>query len=74
MEIKIEKGIPMPEKSKPKSKYPFDSIEVGDSFFTDLISSSTLYQIAYIWRKTNQNEWRFKAVKENEGARVWRVK
>lgn len=36
MTIEIEKGIPVPEKVRTRSgKYPWDSMEVGDSFKLD---------------------------------------
>ena len=31
-EIKIEKGIPLPEKAVRPPRYPFASMEIGDSF------------------------------------------
>ena len=36
MTIEIEKGIPMPDKVRTRNgKYPWDSMEVGDSFKLD---------------------------------------
>lgn len=31
--MNIEKGIPLPVRSNSKHKYPFDDMEVGDSFY-----------------------------------------
>jgi hypothetical protein len=32
MNIKVERGIPMPAKNKSITKYPWDDLKVGDSF------------------------------------------
>ena len=31
--VKIEKGIPVPVGNRKNKRYPFDEMEVGDSFF-----------------------------------------
>lgn len=73
MEIKIEKGVPIPERKTSKSKYPFSEMQVGYSFFVEDYKPSSLYQIAMIWRKQALVQWRFKAIKEGDGCRIWRV-
>ena len=35
-EIKIDKGIPLPEDTRSRSNYPFADMEVGDSIFIPL--------------------------------------
>ena len=40
--ITIEKGIPMPEQKR-HAKYPWDQLEVGDSFFIPNSSSNFHY-------------------------------
>ena len=36
MEVKIDKGIPLPTDMRNELKYPFDKLEVGDSIFFTL--------------------------------------
>jgi len=74
--IKIEKNVPIPNKKRSgrKTKYPFDKMEIGDSFFTDNILPIALYQAAHHWNKRSGNKYRWKAYKEGEfGARIWRI-
>lgn len=74
MEIKIEKNVPIPKPngSGRPAKYPWKSMEVGDSFFvnggtkTTTLSNSAAYQRALTGRK-------FAVRTEGEGVRVWRI-
>lgn len=48
----IEKNIPIPERNKHWSRFPFDKMEVGDSFLVDLkkekkTSCNQLRQLLY---------------------------
>lgn len=75
MEIKIEKGIQIPN-IKNKRKYPFELMELGDSFFIENTSCKTLYAKAMLWRKNDKatKTWKFRAVQEKEtGACIWRI-
>lgn len=67
--IKIEKGkvIPHPERKR-RSKYPFEKMEAGDSFF--LPNRTTFSKQHY------ENEYNVSLTvrAENGGIRVWRVK
>jgi hypothetical protein len=36
LEIKIDKGVPLPEDTRSRSNYPFADMEVGDSIFIPL--------------------------------------
>ena len=65
--MKVDKGIPMP------GRYPFDEMEIGDSFLlppnTKLISA----QVAALrFRKKTGKYFSFR--KMPDGIRVWRVK
>lgn len=72
--VTIEKGIPIPTIKYNKSGYPFQEMEVGDSFFIQNRGAKSLYMASYFWRKGNGLNWRFKAVKEKDGSRIWRIK
>lgn len=85
-DIKIEKGIPMPD-ARPKSGiYPFEGMEVGDSFFAPNKTRSQMDNACGHWRKTKG--WKFVIRYQEEeisvpfsdypktekvsGSRVWR--
>ena len=70
----IEKGVPVPKRKTRANKYPFESMQVGDSFFAP-VSWQALYNNSNYFRKTrNLTDWKFKAAYEMGGARIWRVK
>lgn len=68
--MKIEKGIPMPEKRGAPRKYPFPDMEIGDSFEA-LIEPDALRAAAYKFQKRYGGQ--FKVRKHENGARAWRV-
>lgn len=69
MSIVIEKNVPLPTNTV-KAKYPFEAMEVGDSFFVDR-KPATLYGAA---RRAAVRLTRKFAVREAEGgSRVWRT-
>ena len=76
MTIKIDKGIPLPEsRSTGTSIYPFEDLEVGDSFFAPGKSRAQMDNACGHWRK--KKGWKFTIDgnrTENDviGARVWR--
>jgi hypothetical protein len=72
--IKIDKGIPVPDsKAGPFAKYPFASMEIGDSFFSENISSVGV--AASFNGKKQGKKFICRRVTEDgiSGARVWRV-
>lgn len=72
MEIKIQKNVPLPGKAKKKSKYPFEKMSVGDSFFAS-VKTAGLYAAARKWAKENHALSRFVVRAEGEGSRCWKV-
>lgn len=86
-DIKIEKGIPMPDARSKSSVYPFEGMEVGDSFFAPNKTRQQMDNACGHWRK--KNKWRFTLLYREEsqtshnergqpedvkvsGTRVWR--
>lgn len=67
-EIVIDKGIEITDKRKNrKCKYPWNEMNIGDSFFTE----SNVTMLAYNnGRNTNK---KYSVRKENNGYRVWRT-
>ena len=74
MSFEIEKNVPLREKNV-RWKYPFDEMEVGDSFFVE--NKDTTQMSALCKRAGKRLGARFvtaKARKDNaEGVRVWRM-
>lgn len=67
--ITIDKGIPGP--SGKNKKYPWDSMEVGDSFF---VEGATVSKMAgNITHQKRRLGWRFSQRRQNGGVRVWRL-
>ena len=70
--VKIDKNVPAPPPSH--SKYPWDAMEVGDSFFTTAAQGGMSSLIA---RQGSKRGWKFttRQVTENgvKGCRVWRT-
>ena len=65
-EIKIDKGIPMPS----LTRYPFDEMEVGDSF---LVPSDNRTSVSTLVSR-NHNGKKFSLRKMTDGTyRCWRI-
>lgn len=65
--LEIDKNIPIPLTNL---KYPFNRMDVGDSFFFDGKSMNPV-NAAHVYGKNNNK--RFVSKLEREGRRVWRV-
>ena len=72
MEFKIQKNVPVPGKTRRKTKYPFEKMGVGDSFFAG-VKPQGLYAAVRKWVKDNNSESRFVVRIESEGSRCWRI-
>lgn len=66
--MKIDKNIPIPNSV---NKYPFQDMEIGDSFY---VSSITTRKFSN-YRDTKWTKYgkKFTAKKENDGVRIWRI-
>jgi hypothetical protein len=67
--VKIDKGIEMPNKKDSRVKYPWESLEVGDSFLPSKDITSSIISSAnkrYAPKKFTQR-------KTEEGIRIWRI-
>lgn len=71
--IQIDKGIPIPDKiAKRNRKYPFDYMEVGDSFLTGLKVVSEIASSKTLAEK--RTGFKFEPFVIDGFVRVWRVK
>lgn len=70
----VEDGVPIPDKRQPgrPSKYPFDTMEIGQSFFAPGIKVRKVGNAARHYRP---KRFRCRTVVENgiRGTRCWRV-
>jgi hypothetical protein len=75
-EIKIEKGIPIPEMRLPVPVYPWKELEVGDSFLITTSSAKTgsgnYHQTKKDWEEKTGFKFVIRCYK-GEGVRVWRT-
>lgn len=74
--IKIEKGIPLPNKQVRTPKYPFRDMAVGDSFFIKSTHPESARKkvsaAATMFCKINEG-YKFKTQVFEGGVRTWRV-
>jgi len=70
----VENGVPMVKVKQPgrPSKYPFDTMEIGQSFFAPGTRCATVVNAAWHQRP---RRFRCRAVVENgvKGTRCWRI-
>lgn len=70
---KVEKNIPIPNNHPGRKKrYPFDSMEIGDSFETSVIKFNSARSAAWSYGKKSGKVFtsrRFKTI-----GRIWRIK
>lgn len=77
--IKIEKGIPVPSKKLGRKRiYPFDQMNVGDSFSFEAAKSTSVYVSAKNFATASGKNWKFTVRREGRRAgtdiaRIWRI-
>jgi len=72
-EFTIEKGVPVPKQvgAGRKNKYPFDAMEVGDSFFVKDIKVKAISKTCGSHGKRLSRRFASRTV--DGGVRVWRT-
>jgi len=68
-QIKIDKGIPIPDGRHNGTVYPFDGMNVGDSF---VVSKRKQAWLSSWWRRYFPKKFISRTVSEKE-VRVWRI-
>ena len=82
MDYKIEKGIPLPKRTR-TAKYPFADMQVGDSFVVEVAFEELMPKVmrrmvaakttaASLLRKQRNDHTAFVVGEVPEGVRVWR--
>lgn len=77
--IAIDKRVPIPDQNRRTRKYPFNDMEVDDSFFvgchfTDVRKiANSVSSAAIVYAKKNKGT-KFTVRRFKEGVRCWRVK
>lgn len=72
--FKIDKSVPIPAKRKGRSKYPFATMEVGDSFLVDAASRIKTVSALAVYKKKAHPKQKFTVRRVEDGVRVWRIK
>ncbi len=74
-DIKVDKGVPMPEATPLKRKLPFEQLEVGDSFLYSTKTGRKVQGAARgICRKWSDKLGTTYATRRTEeGIRIWRL-
>lgn len=76
MPYEIQKNIPAPHEGTKFSRYPFKTMEIGDSFFVpdkDLTSMGSLYSATAQYKRRNNVTFKVKKFPLEQGFRVWRI-
>lgn len=68
--IQIDKNIPVQKSKWQESKYPFNELEIGDSFLT---TSARISALATYYNSKNPKK-KFITRRVEDGFRVWRIK
>ncbi len=78
--IKIEKNIPIKKKNGFGTQYPWDKMEIGDSFYLEIpkgvkyiTHQSSVLTTSRSWAMYNNESAKFSSRKERKGFRVWRI-
>jgi len=73
-QLKIDKGIPLPARKGRAKKYPFDQMDIGDSFLVPVgatKSDSSIYSsMSQAKKRLNIN---LTCARVDGGVRVWRI-
>lgn len=83
MEVKIDKGIPLPSDIRNELKYPFNEMDIGDSIFFPLEGEDNANRMknrlaqatrTYGKKQTPERHFviRYRLEDEKSGVRVWR--
>lgn len=70
--LKVEKGITVPRVRR-YTKYPFDKMEVGDSFYCDGATRNSIASSASRYARNKGQGKKFTIRKEGNGCRCWRI-
>ena len=70
-EIKIEKGVPVPQGNPRAARYPLASMEIGDSFVVSLEDRHAVQGATYMYGRYHGCKFKTRTV--NGGVRVWRL-
>ena len=73
----LEDNVPLPPITRHTaagmSRYPFETMEVGQSFLVPHESGASAAVLAVQYAKQRGRAWRFATRVTNEGLRVWRL-
>lgn len=74
MSIKIEKGVPIPEKSlMRKTKYPFRKMDIGDSIYIECDKDGMKNAVMAAYQCAHRYGGRYVHQADEKGIRIWRA-
>lgn len=75
MNYPVEKGIPLPPKSKtgPRTRYPFEEMQVGDSFLVPDGKAKNRALAIAMTRAGKMLGTQYTQRQVSDGVRVWRI-
>lgn len=72
--IKIDKGVPLPKSNLFRTKYPFATMEVGDSFVVSPAAARSISgSMSNHARRNKDTKFTRRRISDTE-IRIWRVK
>jgi hypothetical protein len=71
-EVLIDKDVPIPTGTRASVRYPFATMEVGDSILVPGTAKQLARSHALNFKKTHPG-WDYKTRTTNEGMRIWMV-
>lgn len=73
--IKVQKNIPIPKTSQGRpAKYPFNTMDVGDSFEVKDAPKNTVLNAAVSWASRHNKKAKFSIRHDNGKTRIWRTR
>ena len=70
---KIDKDVPIPEWGKVKLTYPFNEMEVGDSFVVPKEKGSSMRNCAFHYQRKHGHKYLTRRNRTGTHVRVWRT-
>lgn len=75
MDFTLTSEVPVPKRRRATGgRYPFATMDVGQSFFAAGVKAESLLSCARRYAKASEPEARYTARAEGTGSRCWRVR
>lgn len=77
---KVEKGVPITRKTMDRCRFPFDKMDVGDSFLIPakeqepMKARISIYSATNSFNRNHKTKLKMSSRADKTGLRVWRIK